>query len=136
MARLKEQRAWDNFKLALKAREINVRRVENQIGEGMSDVIGINRHRWVFWLENKALDSWPVRSSTLPLLGAFEPGQVPFMRNWCEWGGNAFVLLRVDKEFYLLNPKLQLTALTKDELIGTAVVIGKKHIVDFLESAF
>lgn len=136
MARLKEQRAWDNFKAALVGRDVKCKRVENQIGEGMPDVIGINRNGWVFWLENKAIEKWPVRASTLPLKGIFEPGQVPFMRSWQDWRGNAFVLLRVDKEFYLLNPKLALTDLTTSEIIATAVVVGKKEIVNYLETAF
>jgi hypothetical protein len=134
MSRLPEQRAWDSFSCDIDPAKLKLFRVENQCVDGMCDVIGINRAGVSFWLENKALADWPAKSKTYPLLGAFEPGQVPFMRQWKWWNGRAFVLLRVSKEYYLLDPDLELKAMTADQLVTTAIAIGKKPIYHLLES--
>lgn len=133
MSRLPEQRAWDSFKPATIGR-FKTYRVENQLSNGMPDVICINKRGVVFWLENKALDKWPIRASTIPLKGKFEPGQLGFMREWRDRGGNSFVLLRAEKVYYLLNPKLDLESLTKLQLVGLAVVTSKSEIIEYLEA--
>lgn len=106
-------------------------RVENQVIAGMSDVININIKGTVFFVENKALIAWPIRTATYPLRTAFEPGQIPFMREWKKWKGHAFVLLRVEKQYYLLDPNLPLDTMTKENLIEHAVLIGKETILDY-----
>lgn len=102
----------------------------------MSDMICINRRGTVAWMEAKALDAWPVRPTTLPLKGVFEPGQVPFLKEWCSWNGHAFVLLKAVDEFYLLHPKgkFDLVDMTKAEIISMAVQTGVENIITFLES--
>jgi hypothetical protein len=100
----------------------------------MSDVIGINRRGTVFWIENKALAEWPARSTTLPLRDAFEPGQIPFMRQWKWWKGHAYVLLRVGIDYYLLDPCMDLKEMTALELIHGATLVGKTAIQNHLES--
>lgn len=129
----KEQKSWDTFKRTSHPRQMRSWRVENLIISGMSDVVSINANGTVFWLENKALDSWPARVSTYPLRTAFEPGQLPFMREWKKWKGRAFVLLRVEKDYYLLDPDLPLDGMTKDYLISRALLTGKDAIIKFLE---
>lgn len=133
MARLPEQRAWDNFKPATVGR-FKAHRVENQLGNGMPDVICINKQGTVFWIENKALLNWPVRAATLPMAKKFEPGQLGFMREWQGRGGKAFVLLRVEKVYYLLNPKLDLEGLTADQLKRLATATTKESILQYLET--
>jgi hypothetical protein len=134
MARLPEQKAWDNFRDFINPWELLLHRVENVCGNGMSDVVGINKNKVVFWIENKAIAHWPARDGTRPMVDAFEPGQIPFMRQWKHWGGNAFVLLRVGTDFLLLDPVLPLTEMIKAHLIDSAVATGKKHICEHLES--
>ncbi len=99
----------------------------------MSDVVGITKRGVVFWVENKALAKWPERHTTYPLKDAFEPGQIPFMRQWKWWKGHAFVLLRVDKDYYLLDPVMDLKEMTALELIHAAIKVGKIAIVEHLE---
>lgn len=101
--------------------------------DGMSDVIGQNRRGVVFWIENKALPEWPARHTTFPLVDSFEPGQIPFMRQWKWWNGHAFVLLRVGLDFLLLDPNMDLKAMTALELIHGATRQGKLAICEYLE---
>lgn len=107
-------------------------RVENLIGNSTPDVLCINRRGVVFWIENKALEAWPVRAETKPLRTAFEPGQLAFGRDWRNWRGLSFVLLRVGLEYYLLNPDDPLDSMTKHELM-TLSMNGKKEIIEYLE---
>jgi hypothetical protein len=132
VARLPEQRAWDTF--SRDVGETLTFRVENMCVDGMSDVIGINRQGTVFWLENKALAGWPALSTTFPLRDVFEPGQIPFMRQWRWWKGHAYVLLRVGLDYYLLDPRMDLKEMTAMEIIDGAIHIGKRTIQNYLES--
>lgn len=136
MSRLKEQRSWDNFKTAVHESKLKLERIENMAREGMPDVIGQNRNSTVFWIENKALETWPLRQNTKPLANVFEPGQVPFLRSWRQWGGHAYVLLRVAALHYLLDPICEagdLRELTQQQLIAGALCGGKFAIVEYLE---
>lgn len=114
---------------------LNLRRIENSVGEAMPDVIGINRKGNSFWLELKYLDEWPKRNTTFPLNGAFERGQLGFSRQWNDWKGHAYILLVVGKDYILLNPFHQLDKMNKDELLSMAtLVIGKELVVKYLEN--
>lgn len=128
-----EQLAWDNFSGSVPPAVLKLWRVENLCVTGMSDVIGINSRGGVFWLENKALDDWPARSSTHPLRDSFEKGQLPFLRQWKWWQGNAFVLLRVGVDFYLLDPEDKIEEMTKGQLIASSLAVGKVAIYNLLE---
>ena len=136
MSRDKEQRAWDSVSRSIDQSKLKALRIENLYsGEGMPDVLCINRKGTVVWIENKALEAWPARASTAPLRTAFEAGQLAFGRAWRFWNGNSFVLLRVGKDQYMLmNPELPLDSMTKSELIGAAVQLGKKEIIEYLET--
>lgn len=134
MARLPEQRAWDAFRGAINPWDLLLHRVENMCVDGMSDVVGINQNGTAFWIENKALPDWPARLDTFPLRDAFEPGQLPFLRQWKHWKGNGFVLLRVDKEFLLLDPVLPLDKMCAVLIINNAIVVGKKKVCEYLEN--
>ena len=135
MSKLKEQKAKHNFQKHSLGR-LNIKLVENQIGQGMSDMICINRRGTVAWLEAKAIDNWPVRPSTLPLKNAFEPGQIPFMKEWCSWKGNAYVLLKAEDEFYLIHPKGQFDVvdMTQAEIRALSVRSGIEEIITYLEA--
>lgn len=132
-ARLKEQRAWDTFKRKNLGR-LNLKRVENQAATGMGDVVGINKQGTAFWIEMKALDAWPAREATCPLRDAFEPGQLGFLREWKSWRGDAFVLLRVGLEFWLLNPDNALPEYNAAQLRESAIRRDLDHIILFLEN--
>jgi DNA-binding XRE family transcriptional regulator len=131
----RETRAWDSFKRSIDQSKLKVLRIENLYsGEGMPDVIGINRKGTVFWIENKALEEWPARASTMPLKNSFEAGQLGFGRAWRFWNGISFVLLRVGKDQYmLLDPNQPLDSMTGKELIESAYQLGKKEIIAYLE---
>lgn len=133
MSRLPEQRAWDTFSGGIDQAALKLFRVENMCVDGMSDVVGITRAGVVFWMENKALLEWPARAATLPLADVFEPGQIPFMRQWKWWNGHAFVLLRVGTNYWLLDPDLDLKEMTASSLRNTAIIEGKRSIYSYLE---
>jgi hypothetical protein len=135
---LREKRAWQNFYEHVDTSKLNLRRIENIIGDGMPDVIGENRRGSVFWIENKAIEFWPKMDKTFPLKSVFEPGQVPFMRSWIQWGGNAFVLLRVGgakcSEFYLMTPHpFDPREMTRLEIESLSIV-GRPAIRNHLEN--
>lgn len=130
MARTKEQLSWDNFSEHIDPRKILAQQTELLYsGESWPDVLCINWLGTVFLIENKALHSWPKRGSTFPLRDAFEPGQINTMRKWKFKKGNAFVLLRVENEFYLMDPSYNLDALNREDLLRLAVCIGRAKII-------
>jgi hypothetical protein len=135
MTRQREQKSWDTFSKAFDPRQVKPYRIENLYsGDGMPDVLLINRSGTVFWIENKAIEYWPARSTTLPLRNSFEPGQLGFQRQWREWHGIAFTLLRVGLDYYLLDPDEPLDKMTRAELIERATVCaGKTEIATYLE---
>ncbi len=135
MSKQNESAAKKNFKDHALGR-LNIKLVENQIGQGMSDMICINRRGTVVWMEAKHLEEWPKRSTTLPLKGAFEPGQVPFLKEWLSWNGHAFLLLKAAGEFYLLHPKgkFDLVDMTTAEIKEFAIQVGVENIINFLEA--
>jgi hypothetical protein len=131
--RTKEQRSWDSVKDAIDPRLLTVYRIENLFsGEGMADVLGINHKGVVFWIENKALDDWPKRAATLPLRNMYEPGQQGFLRKWRYFNGHSFVLLRVDLEYFLLDPDDNLPEMYQEDVYGHAICIGKQNVIDHL----
>jgi hypothetical protein len=139
MAKFKEQLAYDSFKGGC-AGKLKLERIENQLGQGMPDVLGTNRSGAVFWLELKALLEWPKRATTCPLNGKFEKGQLAFMAaHRTGWNGHAFVLLRVGAIYYLLKPFTDLEKYTKEQLMNTSiasplVAIGKDPIIEYLST--
>lgn len=139
-ARTPEQLAWDALKGASLTKKFDLHRNENSAAGAMPDVVGINYHGSVFWLELKALREWPKRATTVPLKNKFEKGQLTFARRWNMLGGNSFVLLRVEKTFYLFRPlhKTEVGAvnmLTQSELIENSLLIGKpSEVVEYLEN--
>lgn len=139
MARTPEQLAWDAFKRASNSAKFDLHRIENVVGTGTPDVIGINRLGTAFWLENKALVEWPKRASTVALRNKFEPGQLPFARRWNLLLGHSLVLLRAENVFYLLKEihdldGKSLDELNKSELIDSALSIGIKNVIEYLEN--
>ncbi len=134
MARLKEQRLWDVFSAAAE-KTLKLHRVENLIGNGMPDVIGINDRGTSFWIELKAIDKWPVRGTTAVLRNAFEPGQIGFQKEWNSWNGRAFTLLRIGvSEFMLLSAsEHNLLTLTQGQILDGVLCHGKHEIVKYLE---
>jgi penicillin-binding protein-related factor A (putative recombinase) len=108
-----------------------MKRIEN-ISSGMADTVNINQAGTTFWMEVKCLYKWPAREKTCPLRNAFEPGQVPFLREWKCWNGHSFVLLKVDDSYFLLNPDDPLDEMTRIELINHAVSFDMESIISFL----
>lgn len=134
MSRTKEQRAYDSFSRRAQ-KVLRLWRMET-INTGMADVIGKNERAGVFWLEMKALDDWPKRPTTFPLKGAFEKGQIGFLKEWGNAGGHGFVLLRVgESAYYLFDPKNvdgDLRTMTREDLVRAAVVFGVDAVIEYL----
>lgn len=131
MSKNKEQLAFAAFKEA-SVGVLNLKRIENTITSGQPDTININRKGASFWMELKALHLWPVRGTTPVLKGKFEKGQLSQLREWISWRGHAFVLLRVGKDFFLLDPKLDLESQGHFELAHHALAVGKSQCVEYL----
>lgn len=134
MSKREEQLAWIGWSKACDGL-LNQTRIENMLGEATPDINGCNRHGTGFWIELKALTDWPARSTTCPLKGHFEKGQLTFLRNKLSWKQAAFVLLRVrGKEWYLLDPTKELEQLNKEGIIAASFAIGKDKCISYLES--
>nr|DAP64303.1 MAG TPA: hypothetical protein [Caudoviricetes sp.] len=137
MARHKEQKLYDRFKDRATGRLL-FHRIENLMMNGMSDMIVQNKKGVTAWVENKAIEAWPVRANTVALRNAFQRGQLSFLREWIGWNGHAYVLLRVGQgvkaQYLLLNPMEPLDLLSRNQLeTRAAVVQGMEEIVSFLE---
>lgn len=135
MAKLKEQRAYKNLQdnaLGI----LNCKRIENQNGSGMSDFVVQSHYGFDIWLEIKAMDALPVRDTTLPLRGHFEKGQLAFLREKISWGGHGFVALRVDRDWWLFDPTIELELVTKKGM-GVCSLVDRgtvKDIINYLEN--
>lgn len=133
----REKKARNLFRSAAEG-ILKVELIENQASDATSDSMCINRKGTAFWIEFKALEEWPVRNSTLPLRKAFRPGQVPFMKAWKSWNGKAFVVLKVEKDWLLLDPKsstgFDLVDLNKIEIKNENIAYGLAQIIEHLES--
>ncbi len=82
--------------------------VENQCLPGTPDV------ECMFgWLELKRMEDWPKRATTIVRCDHFEPEQRIFLEDHCDFGGNAYLLLLIEKtrEWLLLNGKVAATLL-------------------------
>jgi hypothetical protein len=73
MARHKEQKLYDRFKDRATGRLL-FHRIENLMMNGMSDMIVQNKKGVTAWVENKAIEAWPVRANTVALRNAFQRG--------------------------------------------------------------
>lgn len=124
MASLPEQAAYKVFAKGCVGR-LNAKRIENQVGDGMSDFVVQSENGFNIWLEVKALSELPVRDTTCPLKGTFRPGQLPFLKEQISWGGHGFVLLRVGTLWWLFDPThADLEAIQKSKLTASSYSFG------------
>lgn len=72
--------------------------VENPCRPGTPDVNYIEG-----WIELKWCEKWPVRTVTPVRLPHFTPQQKLHLRRRWHMGGNAYLLLQVDQDWFLLN---------------------------------
>lgn len=74
--------------------------VENQCLPGTPDV-----ECMYGWLELKRIEDWPVRATTTVRCSHFKPEQRIFLEDHCDFGGNAYLLLLVEKsqEWFLFR---------------------------------
>lgn len=130
MAALKEQRAYKI--LAEKSIGIlNCKRIENQVGDGMSDFVVQSHYGFDIWLEMKAIDALPVRDSTCPLKGEFKKGQLAFLKEKISWGGHGFVCLRVGTDWWLFDPTIRLELITKKGM-GICSLVDRGTVTDII----
>jgi hypothetical protein len=87
-------------------------RVENSAGIGTPDVCyclsyptAVGRSESVSgWLELKELDEWPKRATTPIRIPKLKIEQVLWLEAWHAAGGDAMMLLQVQREYFLLPP--------------------------------
>ena len=72
--------------------------VENPCRPGTPDVNYIEG-----WIELKWVEKWPVRADTPVRLPHFTPQQKLHLRRRWHLGGNAYLLLQVDQDWFLFN---------------------------------
>lgn len=83
--------------------QLDMNRVENSAGSGMPDVEGIYI-RSQFWLELKAADR-PKTADGKVDVKHLRPKQVEWLHNRWLAGGNAWILIRVKRAYYLIPGK-------------------------------
>lgn len=122
-------------------RRLKIIKIENMVGAATPDLNGINRNGREFWAESKHILKWPARQSTCPLQGAFEKGQLGWIKARQSWGGKAYVLLFVgegrDMVIHLCDPGLvdvKLSELPLEDFKKCLVAVGYECVVEFLES--
>lgn len=123
-------------------RRLKIIQIENMVGAATPDLNGINRNGREFWLEGKHILKWPARQSTCPLRGAFEKGQLGWIKARQSWGGRAYVLLFVgegrDTTVCLVDPSLhgdvKLDEVPLAFFERGVVACGFEFVVQFLES--
>lgn len=98
----------------------------------MPDVVCQNNYGTTFWLENKDVEYWPKRPDTKVLSRAFEPGQLGWARAWNWRGGYCFALVRIEGEYFLLDPDMKIEEMTRAQINHSALGIGKADILEFL----
>jgi hypothetical protein len=129
--RSREVWAWNTFSKGINGNLIT-ERVENLCGNGMPDVVCQNSNGVTFWIENKDIEFWPKRPTTVVMSRTFEPGQLGWARQWNWRGGYSFVLARIEMEYYLFDPSKKIEEMTRHELVACAIRIGKADILEYL----
>ena len=85
--------------------DIILQRDENIVGVGQPDVIGIKKGGFVFWLELKTAAKPVRKTSKVFKSGYVNPSQKLWFLKWTSLGANAFILLQMSHELYLMPGK-------------------------------
>lgn len=104
MSRKPEQKVYDRAKLSVVGHGLWLQRLENAVASGMPDTFLINMNGVTVWIENKAVEGWPVRPDT-PVLGdkkGLRTSQRSWFREAIRRNVPAFVLLGIDDQIYYL----------------------------------
>lgn len=80
-----------------------VQRVENMVGPGTPDVYYTLISGDMGWLELKHEKEWPKRATTALKVDHFTPQQRGWLRRHGGFGAKVFVLIQVDKQYFLLD---------------------------------
>jgi hypothetical protein len=89
----------DDSKFMLKEfKHLHMRAVENTKGSGTPDLTYVHG-----WIELKRIQEWPARQDTPLKIGHFTADQRRWLRDRCDAGGNAFMLLHVDHDWLLIH---------------------------------
>jgi hypothetical protein len=88
-------------------------RIENRLQKGIPDCLVLSPcGKRVSWVEGKYRASWPSNSHTSTDLGLTNE-QVFFLKRWVRKGGRAWLLVRVEDDFFLIHGSLVEKRLTK-----------------------
>lgn len=105
---------------------MNPQAVENSVGPGTPDVNYVQG-----WLELKQVPKWPERPESPLRIEHFTPQQRIWLRNRCRFGGLAFVLVRIDRDWLLMwgaTAAEMLGYVKKAELIKNAVAFWSDRL--------
>lgn len=142
--RLKEQRLWDSMSKHAAAPSplapILVERVENMATDGMPDVRAHVQGGSESWIELKAVNGWPARSTT-PVLG--REGLRLAQENWIhrhvvQFGGRALILVGVGRGagrvLYGIEGAhaMDVNFLTQEQMARAAVVRDWPGLMDWI----
>ena len=130
-ARTPEQKLYDRFR-AHSIGRLHLERIENVVGAGIPDIHASNGVMEM-WIELKQIDSFPVRPTTLVLDQCIRSTQKAWMNHWTSRGCTAFVLVKIDSEYYLVNGA-KCWELTNEVFIDSCLAIGMEKIVQHLKA--
>lgn len=127
-----ENNTWSYVRKGLNKvipRESRMDRVENLLGSGMADV-NYCIEGSEGWIENKFLKKYPARPGT-PVKIKWQPEQRPWLISQTRAGGRAFVLIQVDKDYFLYNADSRINligTMNKAQLWANATCVWERFI--------
>jgi hypothetical protein len=110
--------------------------VENSCGPGTPDVNYIGG-----WLELKRVAAWPANLRTPVRIPHFSPQQKVWLARRCQRGGRAYVLLQVERDWFLIDGLVAASGLgtwNRDDLLFNSAKhwfpnLVPEELLDFLK---
>lgn len=106
-SKMKESSFWRSFKKGLTSTGTNlfIQRHEDRCTPGIPDVSILYCGKTT-WLELKYLKRWPRNLHTNVKIKHFTAAQKCWLKHYSKCGGNAWLLLRVYKDVFIIHPQI------------------------------
>jgi len=78
-------------------------RIENAVGIGVPDVYATMNSGRMVWIELKHVHYWPKKETTQLKIKHYTPQQRSFIRRHGKKGANVYILLQVERDYFLLT---------------------------------